>query len=103
MEYLLEATDDGVSVTLNGRMTFNNQAQWRSLMADLTEAGPKRVVVDISAVDFMDSTGLGMLLKLRSSARKEGWDLTVRRARDGQVARLIDLSQFGDLLPFEEV
>lgn len=36
--------------------------QFKDLMRGLTESGPERIVLDMSAVDFLDSSGLGAVV-----------------------------------------
>lgn len=64
---------------------------------DLVAAGKARVVVDLHAVDFIDSSGLGALIGGLKSARKQGGDLRIAAAGD-QVRAVLKLTNLDRIL-----
>jgi anti-sigma B factor antagonist len=68
---------------------------------DLTATGFRRVVLDLRAVTFIDSTGLRLVLELDAAARDGGWEFgVIDGSRD--VARVFDLAGVRSLVPFVE-
>lgn len=55
------------------------------------------VVIDLSELEFVDSTGLGVLVKTHQRLRREGRGLTLV-AGSGQVSRLLTLTGLTDQL-----
>src|SRR4029077_16528377 len=56
-----------------GRITVGKEATaLREKIAVLTAAGIRNVVLNLSGIDFIDSTGLGALVVCATSARKAG-------------------------------
>ena len=54
---------DGVSVlTLRGEIDVYTAPRLRQAIIDLVDGGASRLVVDMEKVDFLDSTGLGVLV-----------------------------------------
>lgn len=51
------------------------------LVSALAEGGPVRLVVDMSGVEFCDSTGMNVLLAAHRRARENGGDLELARPR----------------------
>lgn len=49
-------------VALTGEFDLFTAPQVRARLEELTEEGPSEVIVDLSAVTFMDSSGLAVLL-----------------------------------------
>jgi anti-sigma B factor antagonist len=89
----IERRNGAVVVHLAGEIDLYNAADVGAALAEVAESEPDRVVVDLGAVDFVDSTALGTLIEARkrlASARlvlaAPGPD--VRRALE--VAGLID-------------
>src|SRR3954454_6870588 len=73
---------DATLVAVRGEVTFANaDALTRSLDAALA-AGAERLVVDISEVPFMDSSGISALLTASLQAGREGRSLAVVHAGD---------------------
>lgn len=72
------------------------EARLRAALA--TEPG--RLVVDLSAVTFLDSSGIRLLLRADELARKSGVELAITRPPDG-VWRLLERFRLDTRLPFE--
>ena len=49
------------------------------------------VWLDLSRLDFIDSTGLRALITEVSASRRDGWELEIGEELTDQVARVIDL------------
>lgn len=66
---------------LSGDLDLNTSRQLRELLATAIDGGAPRVVVDLSAVDFIDSTGLGDLVSALKRARRKDRELILRSPR----------------------
>ena len=62
----VEQQGDVCVVKLGGELDLYNAPQIREALTDACADSPARVVVDLSEVDFMDSTALGVLIEARS-------------------------------------
>ena len=60
---------------------------------------PARLVLDLSELSFIDSTGLHLLVELHERAQRERFELLLRRPRP-PVDRTIELCGLGEALPF---
>jgi anti-anti-sigma factor len=60
----------------------------------------QRVVLDLSCLRFMDSTGLRVLLRARVAADAGGWEIVLRDV-PANIGRLFDLTGVRDALPPE--
>jgi anti-sigma B factor antagonist len=59
--------DDGVVVVrLAGELDLYNAHEVREALLDCCATAPERLVVDLSAVKFIDSTALGVLIEART-------------------------------------
>jgi anti-anti-sigma factor len=57
----------------------------------------RRIVLDLNALEFMDSLGLGVVLSARTRAQSRGADLVIGAASPA-VERLLELAGVGRLL-----
>jgi anti-anti-sigma factor len=87
----VEAPDGGVLLALSGELDIAAADPLRECLARLQAAGLP-VTVDLSAVDFMDSSGLSVLIEALKNSRRDGDRLTVGREISRQVARLLDVA-----------
>ena len=62
----VEMVDGAVVLTLAGELDLYNADEVRDALADALAGSPARIVVDMSDVDFVDSTALGVLIEARS-------------------------------------
>jgi anti-anti-sigma factor len=61
--------------------------------------GPaKPLELDLSGVTFIDSTGLGALVRLREEARAGGSDVVLAQV-PRQVARILDITGLSEIFP----
>ncbi len=63
---------EGVTIlTLNGRITVGESNQLRDKVTELSSAGTIKIVMDLEKVDYIDSTGLGALVMMYSSLKRQ--------------------------------
>ena len=88
---------DGVIVlALSGELDVADVDRLAAAAADIP-AGAS-VMVDLTELRFMDSSGLRMLMNLDLRSRVEGWRLTIADPQPA-VERLLLLSGFEDRVP----
>jgi anti-sigma B factor antagonist len=97
-EFTVERTDRGVGVVRpSGRLTMVSARQLTEAVAGLLDAGTKHIAIDLSATDFMDSSGLGALVAGLKSARQAGGDLQIA-APNEQVLTILRLTNLDKVL-----
>ena len=76
----LSTTDENGHVVLSvkGEIDATTTDQFREGIRSAFDAGNRRLVVDLSAVDFIDSTGLGVLVGALRYYREEDGDVLLR-------------------------
>jgi anti-sigma B factor antagonist len=62
----IELQGDACVVKLGGELDLYNAPQVREALAEACDDSPARIVVDLSEVDFIDSTALGVLIEART-------------------------------------
>ena len=63
-------------VQVSGRVTIDEgSGELRDSLRCILEDGKNRIVLNCSKVDFMDSSGFGVLVECYTSAKKHGGDL----------------------------
>ncbi len=81
--------EDVVILTLKGRLTLGESNLVREKIAALSAAGKHNVVVDLGAVDYIDSTGLGILVICFTSLKKQGGALKLVNPNKRNVELLL--------------
>lgn len=101
MDYGIDEKDQEATVRLRGRLTFNDHAKLRALIREMLQNKAKRQVLDLSALEFVDSAGIGMLLIAREEMANADKQL-VLRAATGQVKRVLTVAQLNKIVTIED-
>ena len=88
-------------VELEGELDLDTVGRVRERLSSLQASGHKCVVLDLSRLKFMDSTGLRLVIEADAAARRDGFDFEVIPG-DGPVRRLIRLSGVDGHLPLRD-
>lgn len=78
-------------LAVGGELDTYTAPTLRDRLADLLESGTHTVIVDLSGVDFLDSTGLGVLVSGLERAREAGGALPLVCA-DQRILRLFGIT-----------
>ncbi|GAB2472152.1 STAS domain-containing protein [Jatrophihabitans fulvus] len=92
MDVDIDRTDARSLVTVTGDMDANTAYDAYLALVTEAEAGSSTVVVDLGGVGFMDSVGLGMLVRARSELETSYESRLQLRNPSQQVARLLSLT-----------
>jgi len=83
MNYSISEKYNTVVVTLKGKVMGGPSAtKYIEEIKNLIDQGKTNVVVDLSKVNFMNSSGLGILITSLTSLRNAGGDLKICGASD---------------------
>jgi anti-sigma B factor antagonist len=83
-------------VAASGEIDLSNAGDLRSAVTAAAD-GVDRLRLDLTGVDFIDSTGLGGLLELRSTLRAQSVTLEIV-AGEGPVRQAVEITGLGELL-----
>ena len=90
--------DSGVVVVRpTGRLNMTAARMLREELHALVASGSNRVVVDLSGIDFVDSSGLGAMISGLRAARKSGGDLCIT-APNRQAVAVLELTNLKRVL-----
>jgi anti-sigma B factor antagonist len=92
-------TDSGAYTLLapDGKLNLVSAPPIKARIDDLVKNGKARIVLDLEAVDFIDSSGLGALIGGLKSARQAGGDLRVAQAGE-QIKAVLKLTNLDRIL-----
>jgi anti-sigma B factor antagonist len=81
--------EDVTVLTLKGRLTLGESNLVREKVNQLSAAGRYKIVIDLSAVEYIDSTGLGVLVICFTSLKKFGGALKLVNPNKRNVELLL--------------
>jgi anti-anti-sigma factor len=95
-----ERTGGDERVSLLGEMDLSVIGSVDREMRRAEAGDASRIVLDLEELEFLDASGIRLLLHLNARSKSNGGRLRITRARAPQVQRVIDMTGAADLLPF---
>jgi anti-sigma B factor antagonist len=96
---MVEEKRQGVSI--EGRVNIDTSGDMRRTIAEALRSKPPAVMLDLSGVSYIDTSGLATLLEASRIARQQGTRL-VLHGLHGQPRELLHFSQIDHLLDIAE-
>ncbi len=90
-----EIKDNYQLFRLTGLLDAFSELIFRKSIGSCIDEGPKDIILDLSKIEFVDSSGLGALVQLVKKAQTEGGTLqVVSNPRVTQTVKLVRLEKF---------
>ncbi len=97
-----ERRDGALILILHGEIDHHNAVRIRTDMdALLYEERPKRTVLDLSHIEFMDSSGLGLIMGRYALMQRLGGELILRRPHQ-RIVQIFELAGLQRMVKIEE-
>lgn len=90
---------DVVRLEPSGELDTATAPLVRRQVDELVRAGFARLVIDLRGLEFIDCSGVRLLVELDAEARSDGWRLTLIQGRDA-IQRVFSLTDTLARLPF---
>ncbi|WP_345750695.1 STAS domain-containing protein [Microbacterium rhizophilus] len=103
MEFQETGTDRYTVLSPQGKLNLVAAPPLKARIDELVRDQRSRIVIDLAAVDFVDSSGLGALIGGLKAARQAGGDVRIAAAGD-QVRAVLKLTNLDRILaPFDTI
>ncbi len=90
MEGILDPVrDGGALVHLRGNCDLYSAPKFKASILERIEAGASRILIDMSEIDYLDSTGVGAIISILQAARRAGGEVRFQGLR-GSPRRLLE-------------
>jgi anti-anti-sigma factor len=83
------------------RLAFSDHKPFRELLFAVTDSGAKTCVFDLTQLNSIDSSGLGMFMVAHEEGVSNGWELVLKGANE-HVNALLKLGKFDKILTLQE-
>ncbi len=95
--------DSGVlTVALRGEIDHHNAVSVRGEIDDLIcREKPRKTVLDLGYIDFMDSSGLGLIMGRYALMQRLGGELTLKNPNE-RILKIFELAGLGRIIKMEE-
>jgi anti-anti-sigma factor len=95
----IEERGEVVVVTLSGELDISVAVPTGRRIAEAVPSSARGVVVDMTALDFMDSSGVSMLFTLARQVGSHRQELRIVAPPGRPVSRVLEIVEFGRAAP----
>jgi len=98
-----ETRDNCQLLRLAGLLDAFSEPTFRKVLDKCVEEGPFNIILDLSQIDFIDSSGIGALVQIAKKIQGSGGSLQlITNPRVMQTVKMVRLEQFFKLQPSVE-
>ena len=90
LELVSRLHDDGASVVVRGEVDMATAPQLRETLLGLVDDGASKIALDCRGLEFLDSSGIGVLIAVRNRLGEQG-SLTLE-APPAHVRKVLELT-----------
>ena len=87
-----EIVDNRIHIILQGTIYVEDAKEMTEKLVALIEAGQTRLLIDLSQVEYIDSSGLGMLIRIQKIAVRNGGNVVLKGVQ-GLVRELFEMTR----------
>src|SRR5919108_1118881 len=100
MDLDVETTQRGEAsiLTLRGEIDVYTAPRLRQSIVDLVDGGTRQIVVDMEKVDFLDSTGLGVLVGGLKRVKDRDGSMKLIATQD-RILKIFDITGLSKVFP----
>lgn len=100
MKFDIEKEDTKTVLHLIDRLTFSDENEFDEILSGIFENSPKKIVINLNKLLYMDSIGLGLLLTIRGMAIKTNAEVSLYKPVE-EVKELLENACFNTLFLIE--
>ncbi len=98
MELKIRKTGTNYIIDVNGEMDLYNSYKLKELVMKMLEKKVERFIINLENVDYIDSSGIGALIYICSTIKKQGDKLAITNIH-GSVKKVIELTKLMGYFP----
>ncbi|MBO5415425.1 MAG: STAS domain-containing protein [Clostridia bacterium] len=101
-KYETQIENGVLTVTLRGEIDHHSAVSVRTEIDSLIyELRPQKTVLDLSEIDFMDSSGLGLIMGRYALMQRIDGELTLKNPNE-RIVKIFELAGLGRIVKIEE-
>ena len=101
MGFKVIAKDDVTLIEVGGQLIVGNRQLLKEQVLDQLERGDRKFILDFPKTDYIDSSGLGVLVTLSKKIREQGGQLSLVSLSE-DLRTLFELTKLDTLFIFSD-
>ena len=96
MDIEVKEDENNVTITVNGDIEMMTIKSFKQKLFEIGQQIDKDIEIDLSNVDYIDSSGVGVLISLLKLQKKKGKQLSINKV-SSKVLNVLKLSSLSDV------
>lgn len=96
MDIEIKNDQDVVRIIINGDIEMMTIKSFKQKLFEIGQSTDKNIEIDLSNVDYIDSSGVGVLISLLKLQKKKGKSLIINKV-SSKVLNVLKLSSLSDV------
>lgn len=88
-----------VTLVLEAALNAEGAPVFRGMVREALARSPKELVLDCTSLNYIDSTGLGLLTLAKSEASRIGCVVKLYNVSNGHTRKVLELVRFDQMFP----
>jgi anti-anti-sigma factor len=101
LEVTTQQRDGAVVLVLHGDVNASAEAALQSAYGDATSGNPSAVVLDFADIEYINSTGIALIVGLLAQARARGVEVRASGLSD-HYREIFEITRLADFMTIEE-
>ena len=101
MELKIRKSGETYIIDVNGEMDLYNSYKLKELVMKMLEKKVERFIINLENVDYIDSSGIGALIYICSTIKKNNLQLIITNIH-GSVKKVIELTKLMGYFPITQ-
>jgi anti-sigma B factor antagonist len=95
LEIEIKEDADVVAITVNGNIKMDTIRNFKEKLFEISHTTNKNIDIDLANMDYIDSSGVGILISLLKLQKEKGKNLNIKKASP-KVIDVLKLSSLSD-------
>ena len=91
------------TIQLEQSFDFESHKDFRECIKNIIEKNAKKLAIDFSSVEYIDSSALGMLMLAKHETTQHACELKLTNLREGHAKNVLNLVKFDQMFDIEYI
>jgi anti-sigma B factor antagonist len=85
-------------IVLDGRIDITNSNELKEKLYELKEAGVRKIILDMSNLEYIDSSGLGRIFYFFADYKKENGLMEIHNINNPNVKKVVEIVKLDKII-----
>lgn len=99
---ITKINNNDVIITPKENIDFSNSQKFKEILQKLFEQNYKKVIIDFSEIERIDSSGLGKLLLFQKKLKERDGDLIISNVKNDYIKNMFEMMHLNKVITIKD-